>query len=162
MATASRGRCDTWDMGIGASGRSLSGIEVPNARELPFWVAQQPEGECGVTPISRFEKGGPWKAVAEDSVVVAHMYPRGARQDESTAILTGARAGEKEGCWGRNGGGSGRFWEAERRYVAGRKVVRVNLGTREIHAWECIRAASFDVCPLEPIHRHNGAAGHLT
>ena len=58
MATASRGRCDTWDVGIGASGRSLLSIKVPNESELPFSVLLQPEGECGVTPISRFEKGG--------------------------------------------------------------------------------------------------------
>lgn len=61
MATASRGRCcDTWDMGIGASGRSLSSIKVPIDSELPVSVLLQPEGECGVMPISRFEKGGSW------------------------------------------------------------------------------------------------------
>lgn len=50
-------------MGIGASGRSLSSIQVPNGRELPFWVGQEPEGECGVKPISRFEKGRSWVEV---------------------------------------------------------------------------------------------------
>ena len=44
-------------MGIGASGRSLLSIKVPNGRELPFWEELEPEGECGVKPISRIEKG---------------------------------------------------------------------------------------------------------
>lgn len=38
-------------MGIGASGRSLLSIEVPNGSELPFSVLLDPEGECGVEAI---------------------------------------------------------------------------------------------------------------
>lgn len=77
MATASRGRCDTWDVGIGASGRSLLGIEVPKASELPYSVLLQPEGECGVTPISRFEKGGVTRVIgASSALVVADVYLR--------------------------------------------------------------------------------------
>ena len=78
MATASRGRCDTWDMGIGASGRSLSSIEVPNDSELPVWVALQPEGECGVKPISGFftlrERGVMGVCRGLGPAVVAPLY----------------------------------------------------------------------------------------
>ena len=39
------------------------------------------------------------------------------------------------------GSGNEEVLEAERCGVAGRQPVKVNLGTRKIHAWECIQTA---------------------
>lgn len=60
MATASRGRCcDTWDMGIGASGRSLLSIEVPIDSELPFSVSLQSRRRMrGHAYLTLRERGG--------------------------------------------------------------------------------------------------------
>ena len=37
------------------------------------------------------------------------------------------------------------IWEAERSRVVGRQTGEVNLGTRKILAWECMRTAWLDV-----------------
>ena len=101
MATASRGRYDTWDMGIGASGRSLLSIEVPNGRQLPFWVSlgsrRRMRGHAYFTLRERGSMGGCQSLRVKDPIIVAHMYPPGARMGETMVILTGARAGEKRG-----------------------------------------------------------------
>ena len=107
MATASRGRCDTWEMGIGASGRSLLSIEVPNGRELPFSVAVQPEGECGVKAISRFEKGRSWVYVASSPLVVARLYLFPPRRGTASQICTDEDEGERDDDCVRIAGGDG-------------------------------------------------------
>ena len=59
--------------------------------ELPFSGSLLPEGECGVKPISRFEKGGVTRGpVAGSSHVVADVYlpPPTARKAPSHCMRT--------------------------------------------------------------------------